>query len=339
MKEGLETVSNSERGINLKLHKELLMEMLRRMLMIRAMEEKIYEAYTRGEIMGIVDQSTGQEAVPAGLSLALREEDLTVACHRGLGEFITRGVDLGKLVAELMGRAAGYCRGKGGKLHICCLDRGVLLTAAIVGTQIPIATGAAFSVQKRQTGQVVACFFGDGASNMGFFHESLNFASLHKLPVIYVCENNGYAKSISVERSTSIENIGERAAAYSMPGIVADGNDVIAVYEAAHKAATRAREGAGPTLIEYKTYRVAGHHSGDPGRGTKYRTKVEMDAWAKRDPIDSFRRRLLAEKVMSQSRIDNMVKDVASQAETAYGYAKECPLPEAEEALTGVFAD
>lgn len=322
----------------MKLSKELLAEMLGRMLLIRAVEERLYEAFTRGEITGVVDQSTGQEAVPAGTSLAMRKEDLTVACHRGLGEFITRGVDLGKLVAELMGKEAGCCKGRGGKLHISSLDHGVLLTAAIVGTQIPIATGAAFSAQKRRTGQVVACFFGDGASNMGFFHESLNFASLHKLPIVYVCENNRYAKSISVERSTSIVNIGERAASYSLPGIVADGNDVIAVYEAAQQAIDRAREGKGPTLIEYKTYRVAGHHSGDPGRGIKYRTKDEMDSWVKKDPIDSFKRRLLAEKVMSQSEIETMAKDMAEQAEAAYVYARECPLPQPESALVGVFA-
>ncbi|MDB4444509.1 thiamine pyrophosphate-dependent enzyme [bacterium] len=192
--------------------------------------------------------------------------------------------------------------------------------------------------KKRQTGQVVVCFFGDGASNIGFFHEGLNFASIHELPVVFICENNQYALSMKQEKSMAVKDIADRAASYNMPGVVVPGNDVIAVYEETRKAINRTREGKGPILVECKTYRLLGHHHGDPGCGIKYRTKEEMAAWEKKDPIKRFKKRLMDGDIVSDSDIDKIENNIANQIEEAVAYAKASPFPEPEEALTDLFA-
>ena len=250
---------------------------------------------------------------------------------------IAKGIDLKSMMAELFGKKTGLCKGKGGALHMTDLGHGILPVAAIVGAGIPIAAGAALSIKKRQTGQVVVCFFGDGACNIGFFHEGLNFASIHKLPIVFVCENNLYAISMPQRKAMAIVDIADMAASYGVPGMVVDGNDVVAVHEAARQAVNRARDGKGPTLMECKTYRIMGHFQGDPGRGIKYRTQEEMDEWAKRDPIDLFKKRLLEDNIINESDIEQMETNAADQIEEAVAFAKASPFPEPEEVLTGIF--
>jgi TPP-dependent pyruvate/acetoin dehydrogenase alpha subunit len=321
------------------LPKDLLLEMLTKLLLIREFESTYTDMYTRGEGVGISSQGVGQEAIPVGTFAALKKEDLIVGTHRGVGQFVARGLDLGRIFAELMGRSTGYCKGKGGKLHLAAADMGFLMVPAVVGAGIPVAVGAALAAKKRKTDQVVISLFGDGASNMGFFHESLNFASLHKLPVVFVCENNCYAQSMPVWKSTSVKDIADRAASYSLPGVVCDGNDVIAVYETARQAIDAARAGKGPTLIENKTYRAAGHHQGDPGRGTKYRTKEEMAEWDKKDPILRFKKELLEAKIFKEADIEQVQLKAKKAVEEAIKFAKESPHPDPSQLFTEVFAD
>lgn len=317
--------------------KQLQVEMFRKMLLIRALEEKYSDLYARGEGVGICCLSTGQEAAAVGTCSALKKEDLIVATHRGLGQLIAKGLEVNRMMAELLGRKTGYCKGKGGKMHMAALDHGVLCQTAIVGVGIPIAVGAALSAKMKKTGQVVVSFLGDGAVNMGIFHESLNFASLHQLPIIFACENNCYAMGMPVWKSTSVENIADRAASYSMAGAIVDGNDVLAVYQTAKEAVKLAREQHGPTLIEYKTYRLAGHHHGDPNRGIKYRSKEEMDEWDKKDPIPRFEKELVQTNILTEPEIEQMKKDTDEEIENAVAYARGSAFPELEEALTEVF--
>ena len=318
--------------------KELLQQMLAQMLLIRTFEEKLLEMYSAGEAVGISAQSIGQEAVAVGAIAALQESDLITSTHRGRHHCLAKGTQPASLMAELFGREAGCCKGKGGILHIIDPGVGNIGTMAIVGAGIPIATGAALSAKMRRTGQVVMCFFGDGATNIGFFHEGLNFASLHRLPVVFVCENNLYAIGTSQKRHQAIRDIAVRATGYNMPGVIADGMDAVAVYDAAVQAVDLARSGDGPTLIECKTYRFQGHSPGDPRRGLKYRTKEEIDEWMARDPIKLLERRLLEADLMNDSDIAEMEHEATSQVEDAIAFARECPRPDPAEALTEVFA-
>jgi pyruvate dehydrogenase E1 component alpha subunit len=237
----------------------------------------------------------------------------------------------------MLGRKGSYSGGKGGPIHLSCLDKNIIGIVGLVPAWLPIMTGTALSAKLRKTGQVAVCPFGDGASNQGYFHEGLNFASVHKLPIVFVCENNLYAISVSVKQSTSVENIADRAVGYNMPGVVVDGNDVIAVYEAVLQAVNRARQGDGPTLIECKTYRWGGHFAMDPG--TKYRPKEEIESWMKKCPLKRFRKKLLEDNITTESEIKQIESDVENQLEEAITYANECPYPEPQELLTGVFAD
>lgn len=320
------------------LSEDKLLHMYRKMLEARYFEEKVIEMYAQGLMPGLAHLYVGEEAVAVGVCSALEPTDLITSTHRGHGHCIAKGGDLNCMMAEIFGKSTGYCRGKGGSMHISDIGLGIVGANGVVGGGIPIATGAALSAQYRRSGQVVACFFGDGASNQGSFHESLNLAALWKLPVVYVCENNGYGISVSQARHQAIKDVAIRAQAYGMPGVTVDGNDVEAVYWAAKEAVDRARRGEGPSLVECKTYRWRGHHEGDPNRGSRYRSKEEMEAWEKRCPIGRLEARLL-EMGVEASHLDAIKADVKAAVEDSVAFANSSPLPELEEAWTGVYAD
>jgi pyruvate dehydrogenase E1 component alpha subunit len=309
--------------------------MFRKMLEIRFFEEKVFDLYAQNLVPGTIHLYTGEEAVAVGVCAALDRDDYITSTHRGHGHCIAKGADLKRTMAEILGKKTGYCKGKGGSMHIADFSIGMLGATAVVGAGIPIAVGAALSIKLRKTRQVVACFFGEGASNQGTFHEGINMASVWQLPVIFVCENNLYAMGTRQSRVMNIENIADRAVAYGIPGVVVDGNDVLAVYDAAQKALERARNGEGPTLIECKTYRHKGHSRVDPAR---YRPKEEVEAWLAKDPIKRFKERLLQIKTLTEAEIQQIEKEVSTEIEETVKFAMESPYPGPEEALEDVYA-
>src|SRR5712675_134109 len=264
------------------LDKSQLLHLYEQMTTIREFEERAGKEFAAGKIPGFVHLYAGEEAVAVGVCTHLTDDDYITSHHRGHGHCIAKGVDIQAMVAELLGREAGACRGKGGSMHIADVHKGMLGANGIVGGGFPLATGAGLTCKYNGRDQVAVCFFGDGAANQGTFHESLNLAGIWKLPVIYVAENNGYAESTPVTYHMSCRDIAERAAGYNMPGVTVDGLDVLAVYEAAGEAIARARRGEGPSLIECKTYRYYGHFEGDT---ITYRTKEELAAFMERDAI------------------------------------------------------
>jgi pyruvate dehydrogenase E1 component alpha subunit len=312
--------------------KEKFREWYRKLMTIRRFEEKVDEFFRQGKVVGAVHTSVGQEAVAVGVAEALKKEDLVIATHRGHGHCIMRGADLKAMMAELFGKATGLCKGKGGSMHIVDVKKGMLGAMGIVGAGMPIAVGVGLAVKMQKTGQVCVCFFGDNASNGGPFHEAHNVASLWKLPVVFVCENNLYGISVSVKKSTSVGDIAVRAQGYNMPGAVADGMDVLSVYGAAKEAVERARRGEGPSLLECKTYRFLGHSRGDPPYGP-YRTKEEVDSWKKRDP----RLLLIKQGGLSSEEIERIDKEVAEAIEEAVRYADASPQPDIKVALEDVY--
>jgi pyruvate dehydrogenase E1 component alpha subunit len=323
--------------MKISLDQKFCLKMYEQMLTIRRFEEKAIELFEHNLIWGNVHPCIGQEAVSVGVCSNLRRDDFMVNTHRGHGNCIAKGAELKLMMAELLGKLTGYCKGKGGSMHIADFEGGNLGANGIVGGGIPIAVGAGISIQNRGTDQVVVCFFGDGASNQGTFHESLNLAALWKLPVIFVCENNLYALSTPVQEAISVPHISDRATAYGMPGYSVDGNDVIEVYTKTKEAIEKARAGEGPTLLDCLTYRFFGHFTGDPGRGSTYRTKKEMEKWLLRCPIRQFKEQLIKEKIMDGNMdqiIDTEVKDTI---EAAVQFAKESPLPSPEEAIQDLF--
>lgn len=297
---------------------------LRKMLLIRRFEEGAEEAYMRGLIHGTMHLSIGQEASAVGATMPLTDADYITSTHRGHGHCIGKGAEVKRMFAEFFGKEDGYCRGRGGSMHIADPSRGNLGANGIVGGGIPIAVGAALSMKKQGKDSVVVSFFGDGANNEGAFHEALNMASIWKLPVVFVCENNKYGMSTSTERSTSVKNVAERAAAYSMPGVIVDGNRFADVATAAFEATERARRGEGPTLIESKTYRIRGHSRSDRNR---YRTKEEIEAWQGRDPITLFENELSEFGLISRDEIAAIRADVEREIAAAIEFAKESPSP------------
>ena len=266
----------------MELDKKTLVKMYRTMLRIRRFEEKVGELFTQGKIWGAVHLYTGQEAVATGACAALNKDDYITSTHRGHGHCIAKGGELPRMMAEIFGRASGYCKGKGGSMHIADMEVGILGANGIVGAGIPIAVGAALAAKYRGTGQISLAFFSDGASNTGSFHEAVNLSAVLKLPVVFVCENNQWAVSTSVSYSVPIQNIADRAVAYGMPGTTVDGNDVLAVYDAVKQAVERARNAYGPSLVECKTYRWEGHYRGDP---ETYRSKEEVMEWRRKRPL------------------------------------------------------
>jgi len=313
---------------------ETLVYMYRKLLEIRRFEEKVWDLFGRNLVPGTLHLYLGEEATAVGVCTNLTDEDYVTSTHRGHGHCIAKGADLKKAMAEILGKKTGYCKGKGGSMHVADASVGNLGATAIVGSAIPMAAGAGLACRLRGKGQAVACFFGDGASNNGTFHEALNMAAIWKLPVVFVCENNMYAMGTRITNVTAIENIADRAAAYGMPGVVVDGNDVVAVYKAAREAVERARNGAGPTLLECKTYRHKGHSRFDPA---KYRPPKEVEEWMRRDPVSRFRRKLVQEGVLTEAEADEIDRQITGLVEEAAKFALESPYPELEEALEDVF--
>jgi pyruvate dehydrogenase E1 component alpha subunit len=322
----------------MKLTKDFAVRLLQKMLEIRFFEEKIVDQYARGNVPGLAHLYIGEEAVAVGACANLNKDDLITSTHRGHGHCIAKGADLKRMMAELFGKQNGYCKGKGGSMHIADIEVGMLGAMGIVGSGAPIAVGAALAAKLRNSGQVVICFFGDDATNTGAFHESSNFAALHKLPVIFVCENNLYGISVSMARHTAIKNIAERASAYDMPSVIVDGNDVLAVHETVGQAVKDARNGKGATLVECKTYRWRGHFEGDPNQGTRYRTKEEMDEWMAKCPIKRCKEKIVKQRLASKKEIERLENETTQRIEEAFAYANESPFPPGEEALQDLFA-
>jgi len=314
---------------------EKIISMYKKMLKIRLFEEKIGEEYAKGLVPGLVHLYIGQEAVAVGVCEHLRKDDYVFGTHRGHGIAIAKGLPLNKLAAEILGKETGCCKGRGGSMRVADVESGLMYSCPIVGAGLPLAVGAGLSIKLRGTDQVAVCFFGDGASNTGDFHESLNLAAIWNLPVIFVCENNMYAISVSVKYSTSVEDISRRAHGYNILGVVVDGNDVIAVYEAAREAVQRAREGKGPTLLECKTYRLTGHGTTDPGTG--YRSKEEIEEWKKKCPIRRIEDYLLKEGILTEEDLKRIREITSREVEDAIKFAEESPYPSPENVAAYVF--
>ncbi len=307
----------------------------RTMCRIRAFETKVQELFAANMIPGFVHLSIGEEAVAAGVSSVLRPDDYITSTHRGHGHVLAKGAEPRRMMAELFGKRTGYCKGKGGSMHIADFGVGVLGANGVVAGGFPIAVGAGLSCKLRGTDQVVVCYFGDGASNRGPVHEAMNMASIWKLPVLFVCENNQYASTTAMSYSTSVERIALRAAGYSMPGLTVDGNDVLAVREAAAQAVARARAGGGPTLLEALTYRLRGHFEGDPQR---YRKREEVEEAMGRDPISRLASTLRKKKLLPEDLEKSIRKEVQEEIQEAVRFAQESPYPEPEEALEDLYA-
>jgi pyruvate dehydrogenase E1 component alpha subunit len=311
------------------LEKPLLMEMQRRMLRIRYFEERVIQLVERGEIVGAAHSYIGEEAVAVGACMALRDDDWITGNHRSHGHPIAKGGDVNKAMAELLGKSTGFCKGKGGSMHLADFSIGILGESGILGSSIPTAVGAALGSQMQGYDRVAVPFFGDGASNEGAFHESLNLAAVWKLPVVFLCENNQYAVTSSFKKMVASDNISDRSVAYNIPGVLVDGQDVIAMHEAVSVAVARARAGQGPSLVEGRTYRYHDHSLGlnrivqDP-----YRQAEEVEEWKKRDPIDIHKERLLSQNIATQEEMDEMESQVMAQIDRAVEFARESPYPE-----------
>ena len=313
-------------------------QMLRTMQLIRRFEERASRDYLDDKIYGVVHCYIGEEAVAVGVCSALREDDQIISTHRGHGHCIAKGADINRMMAELYGRETGYCKGKGGSMHIADFDIGMLGANGIVAGGIPIITGAAFAAQLRGAGSVAVCFFGDGASNAGSFHESINIAASWNLPIIYVCENNLWAVNTPSKASMPIDDIATRATAYGIPGIVVDGNDVLAVREVATEAVDRARNGEGPSLIECKTYRHRRHTE----RATQpdARPHNEVSEWMEKDPIDRLKMALNTQQgQLTDSEWEAMDQEIIKLVDTAVTFAATSPFPPVEAAGEDVFAE
>lgn len=316
--------------------KKHLRDMYVDMRRIRTFENVAGRMFAEGKIPGFVHLYLGEEAIAPAVCQWLRDDDYIITTHRGHGHMIAKGLDMKPMLAEICGKVTGYCRGKGGCMHIAAPDKGLVGANGIVGGGIPIANGVGLSCQLRGTDQVCVCFFGDGASNQGTFHEALNMAAIWKLPVIFVCENNFYAVSMSQARHQAIKDIADRGAAYNMPGVVVDGNNPIDVFEAAGEAIARARQGMGPTLLECKTYRQHGHYEGDP---CNYRPEEEQAAWMEKDPLPRYSAYLLENGILTEDEIKEIDAQAEREVAEAVAYAEAQPLPTVETAVEDVYTD
>lgn len=321
--------------VRLTVDRDLAIHFFHQMVLIRTFEDHLYQYFLQGLLPGTLHQYQGQEAVAVGVCGTLRGEDLIFSTHRPVGHAVAKGVDLKRIAAELWGKSTGCCGGKGGQMHLSDVSVGMMPSNAIVGANIPIATGAALSFKLKGSDRVAVSFFGDGAANTGAFHEGLNLAAVKKAPVIFVCENNLYAASTHVSKSMLIEDIAERAKSYDLPGESIDGMNPIAVYQAARKAIDRARQGDGPTLIECKTYRFMGHSRGDPGG---YRKREEIMAWREKDPIDVFRKQLIAEFDQEPKTLELIQKECQDIVQQAIDFAIHSPEPDPAETYTHVYS-
>lgn len=320
--------------------KTLLIEMLRRMLRIRRFEERVIQLVERGEIVGAAHSYIGEEAVAVGACLALRDDDWITGNHRSHGHPIAKGGDVNKAMAELLGKSTGFCKGKGGSMHLADFSIGILGESGILGSSIPTAVGAALGSMLQGNDRVAVPFFGDGASNEGAFHESINLAAIWKLPVVFLCENNQYAVSSSFKKMVAAENISDRSAAYNIPGVLVDGQDVIAMYEAVSAAVARARSGQGPSLIEGRTYRYHDHSLG-LGRIVRapYRDDEEVEQWKQRDPIGIHKERLLSQDIAAQGEIDLMEEEIMTEIDDAVEFARQSPYPEPSALFEDMYAN
>jgi len=301
-----------------------LPELLRRMWLIRAFEEKVSALYAAREIQGLVHLGIGQEATAVGTCSQLKPDDYVFGGHRSHGHAIAKGADINRLMAEIAGRATGYCAGKGGSMHIAAKECGFITATGVVGGTIPLALGAAFAAKERRKGQLAMVFFGDGAGQAGPFHESLNIASLWKLPVIFVCENNGYAEFTPLSAHTKIERLAQHAKTYGIPNSTVDGNDLFAVRQAARKAVEQARAGKGPIFIECLTHRMRGHYEGDPA---KYRELSQLAEWKKKDPLARAAKVLKARKLIADKEIESIEGEARALVEKAAAFALASPWP------------
>jgi TPP-dependent pyruvate/acetoin dehydrogenase alpha subunit len=314
---------------------EQLAGMLKTMYRIRALEEMLDRLFAQGRVHGTMHLSVGQEGVAVGALSALRPSDYLISTHRGHGHAIAKGADPKLMLAEFLGKATGYCHGLGGSMHIAATDRGHLGANGIVAGGIAISVGVALAIQLRHADRVVLDIFGDGATNEGGFHEALNLASVWKLPVVFVCENNLYGMSTPIRRAARVEHLSIRAASYGMPGSTHDGNDAVEVYDAVKAAVERARSGGGPSLVECVTYRWKGHSKSDQNR---YRTRDEIEQWKQRDPIARFHARLVSAGVLSAAQANVMQTHAEAEIADALAYADACPEPTLDDALSRVYA-
>ena len=315
--------------------KEFLMQMYEMMNRIRKFEEKASDCFTKGMLAGNIHLCIGQEGSTVGASFALKETDYITSTHRGHGHCLAKGAKSDLALAELFGKKTGYCKGKGGSMHIVDVNLGILGANGIVGAGIPIAAGSAWASKIMGDDHVTLCFFGDSASNQGTFHEAINMAAAWDLPVVFLCENNGYGVSVALKKVTNTPTLSVRSKAYDIPGVTVDGEDIIAVYEAVKKAVDRARSGKGPSIVETKVYRWWGHYCGDPAN---YRPKSYLEEAHKKDPIALFRKRLMDEKVAKAAELDAIEKAMAEEIESAYAFADQSPYPDVAEALTDVYS-
>jgi acetoin:2,6-dichlorophenolindophenol oxidoreductase subunit alpha len=313
-----------------------LAEMYRRMLLVREFELRAIEERRGGLIPGFIHSCVGQEATAVGACLALGPQDVITSTHRGHGHLIGKGGDPQYMMAELAARSPGYCKGRGGSLHIADFSLGILGANGIVGGGIPMATGAALGFQMRDEKRAALSFFGDGATNEGSFHEAANQAGVWKLPVIFFCENNLYGEGTAIRRCTPIDDLALRAESYGFPGVIVDGNDILAVFESVKEAVARAYAGQGPTFIEAKTYRTRGHYEGDP---QVYRSQEEIQAWQQKDPIVRFRHKLIDSGLFADGDLEEIQGSVIQQLDQAVIFAAAAEKPAIEEALAGVYAD
>ncbi len=330
------TIAGNRPEIYDRLSTAQLREALRRMHLIRQFEEGAEQAYMRGLIHGTMHLSIGQEASAVGICVALAPHDKITSTHRGHGHCIGKGADPKLMFAEFFGKESGYCRGRGGSMHIADVSQGNLGANGIVGGGLPIAVGAALAMRQQRRDDVVVCFFGDGASNEGAFHEALNMAALWKLPVVFVCENNRYGMSTSTERSMSVANVADRGAAYNIPARIVDGNRFADVAAAAFEAVERGRGGGGPSLIESKTYRIRGHSRSDRNR---YRSKDEIEEWSQRDPIIQFESELTGLDILTAEDLTSIRRQVETEIAEGIAFAQASPSPPVADLLRDVYSE
>lgn len=314
--------------------KKKLIQMYEQMILIRKVEERLMEVFSKGEIPGFIHVCIGQEATPVAVCSWLEDSDYMANTHRGHGHALAKGIDLDRFMAELFGRRNGFCRGRSGSMHLADRGRGILGANGIVGGGIPIATGAAFASRYQKSGQVTACFFGEGATDEGTFHESLNIASLMKLPIVYVCENNGWAEFTPQPVHMPVRHVVDRADAYGMPGVTVS-NDLLEIYHAAGEAVQRARNGEGPTLLEVRSSRWHGHFVGD---AQKYREPEDVTGAQQKDCIADIEEQLLKEKVLKQTDIASIKEAVNGRIEAAVVFAQGSPFPEPSELMDDLYA-
>jgi TPP-dependent pyruvate/acetoin dehydrogenase alpha subunit len=319
----------------MKLSEKKLLQMFDKMVLIRQFETRVKKSFADGDIPGFIHLSAGQEASAVGCITRLREDDYIVSNHRGHGHLIAKGGNIDLMMAELYGRKNGYCKGKGGSMHLADMEINMLGAHGIVGSTVTISTGAGLSAKLRKSGQVTLCFLGDGASNTGRFHEGINLAAIWDLPIVIIIENNFYAEATSIFYSTRLKKLSVRAISYGIPGETIDSNDVLEIYEKVGKAIDRARNGEGPSLIEIQTYRHFGHEEGDT---ESYKKKSEIEEWLKKDPIELFKNRLIKDGILTEKKVESITQKMKNKVEESVKFAKDSPYPKPEETLEDVYS-